>query len=140
MTEADQGHRLVAHPADLRVEAWGATREECIAQAVRAMVKSFAGDSLPEPVQTVEYEVTGGSDADLLAAALDEVIYRLETTGHLPARTEVSATRGGLRLRFGMVDADDLDTIGAVPKAVSLHGLRCAWDGRQWRCSATIDV
>ena len=38
----DRGHRKVLHPADLRIEAWGPTREECIAEAVRGLVGSFA--------------------------------------------------------------------------------------------------
>jgi SHS2 domain-containing protein len=39
---ADRGHRKALHPADLRIEAWGPTREECIAEAVRGLVDSFA--------------------------------------------------------------------------------------------------
>lgn len=36
------GYRLVAHTADVRVEAWASTREECVSQAVKGMVASFA--------------------------------------------------------------------------------------------------
>jgi SHS2 domain-containing protein len=36
------GHRTVPHAADLRIEAWAATREECMAEAVRGLVGSFA--------------------------------------------------------------------------------------------------
>ena len=37
-----RGHRTVPHTADLRVEAWAPTREECLAEAVRGLVDSFA--------------------------------------------------------------------------------------------------
>ncbi len=40
--EADRRHRKALHPADLHIEAWGPTREECIAEAARGMVGSFA--------------------------------------------------------------------------------------------------
>jgi len=40
--EADRRHRKALHPADLHIEAWGPTREECIAEAARGMVDSFA--------------------------------------------------------------------------------------------------
>jgi SHS2 domain-containing protein len=30
------------HTADLRIEAWAPTREECLAEAVRSLVDSFA--------------------------------------------------------------------------------------------------
>ncbi|WAL68476.1 archease [Amycolatopsis cynarae] len=135
-----RGHRTAAHTADLRVEAWGPTREDCIAQAVAGMVESFAGAGLPAPEATAECEVTGEEDTDLLAAALDEVIYRLETTGEIPAATEVSPRPGGLRLRFRTVDAGALPAVGAIPKAVSLHELRCERGPDRWWCSATIDV
>ena len=40
--EADRRHRKALHPADLHIEAWGPTRVDCIAEAVRGMVDSFA--------------------------------------------------------------------------------------------------
>ena len=39
---ADRGHGKPLHRADLRIEAWGPTREECIAEAERGLVDSFA--------------------------------------------------------------------------------------------------
>ncbi|GLY65493.1 archease [Amycolatopsis taiwanensis] len=140
MTGSTSGHRSVAHTADLRVEAWAPTREECVAQAVGAMVESFADAGLPSPSRTVACKVTGSSDGDLLAAVLDEVIYRLETAGEIPVATEVSATPGGLRLRLHMVDADTVVEVGTVPKAVSLHELRCERRPDEWWCSAIVDV
>ncbi len=32
--EADRRHRKVLHPADLHIEAWGPTREECIDEVI----------------------------------------------------------------------------------------------------------
>lgn len=48
------GHRSVPHTGDLRVEAWAPTREECIAEAVRGMVASFA--DLPADASCVARE------------------------------------------------------------------------------------
>jgi SHS2 domain-containing protein len=134
------GHRSVAHTADLRVEAWGPTREECLAQAVAGMVESFLGRRLPPPAETVEWEVPGGSDPDLLAALLDEVIYRAETRGQVPVAVDVAAVPGGLHVRCAMAGTARLEPVGAVPKGVSLHELRCRQDADRWWCSATIDV
>ena len=36
------GHRTVPHTADLRIEAWAVTCEECLAEALRGLVGSFA--------------------------------------------------------------------------------------------------
>jgi SHS2 domain-containing protein len=40
--QAGRGHWTMPHPADLRIEAWGPTREDCLAEAVLGLVDSFA--------------------------------------------------------------------------------------------------
>lgn len=140
MTDQAAGHRSAAHTADLRIEAWAPTREQCVAQAVRGMVESFLGERLPPPSETVEYDVTGSGDADLLARVLDEVIYRWETEGQVPVAVAVTPTPTGLRLRCPVAGTTGLVPVGAVPKAVSLHGLCCEQRADGWWCEATIDV
>ena len=136
------GHRSVPHTADLRIEAWGPTREDCIAEAVRGLVESFADISGITYQHATEHHLGAGSDADLLAAAVEEVIYRLDTDGTIPAAVEVSrAADGGIDLRLRVVDAAAAEIIGAAPKAASLSGLTCALDASgRWLCAVTIDV
>jgi hypothetical protein len=43
--EVRRGHRTVAHTADLRVEAWAPSREQCIAEAVLGTVAAFVDTS-----------------------------------------------------------------------------------------------
>ncbi|WP_307849675.1 archease [Qaidamihabitans albus] len=134
------GHRDAAHTADLRIEAWAPTRERCIAEAVSAMVESFAGGSLPTPNSTIECNVTGSTDENLLVAVLDEAIYRMETTGEIPTSTEILATPEAVRARFSTVEAATVIPTGSIPKAVSLHELRVEPNPDGWSCSVTIDV
>ena len=140
--QRDCGHRSVPHTADLRIEAWGATREDCIAEAVRGLVESFADVGGTGYQQTTERHLTIGSDADLLAAAVEEVIYGLDTGGEIPVAVEVSrAADGGIDLTLRVVDATRVEIIGAAPKAASLSGLACAPDSSgRWSCAVTIDV
>ncbi|MFI6576416.1 archease [Nocardiopsis sp. NPDC050513] len=140
MPRTDAGHRTTAHTADLRVEAWAPTREECVAHAVAAVVESVVGAEPPPATTTVERDLQGATDADLLAAVIDEAVYLLETRGLLPSATEARATPTGLRVRFAMADADTVEAVGAVPKAVSLHQLRCERGPEGWWCSVTVDV
>ena len=130
------------HTADLRIEAWGPTREDCIAEAVRGLVESFADVSGAGCHRTVECHLIAGSDADLLAAAVEEVIYGLDTSGEIPVAVEVVwAVDGGIDLAFRAVDIGMVEIIGAAPKAASLSGLACAPDlSGQWSCAVTIDV
>ncbi len=138
----DCGHRSVPHTADLRIEAWGPTREDCLAEAVRGLVESFADISGATDRYVTEHHLDAGSDADLLAAAVEEVIYHLDTDGTIPAAVEVSqAAGGGVDLTLQVVDAAAAEIVGAVPKAASLSGLTCALDASgRWLCAVTIDV
>jgi SHS2 domain-containing protein len=52
------GHRTVPHTADLRIEAWAATREECLAEAVRGLVGSFAAVAGVQPCRRASRPVT----------------------------------------------------------------------------------
>ena len=136
------GHRGVPHTADLRIEAWADTREECVAEAVRALVNSFAEPAAQSRRRAVKRHVAGETDADLVAAAIEEVIYRLDTRGEIPVAVAARrAADGGIDLTLHLADLDQAEITGAVPKAASLSGLRCGQDetGR-WSCAVTIDV
>jgi SHS2 domain-containing protein len=131
----------VPHTADLRIEAWAPTAELCIAEAVRAMVCSFADLPMAAPTVTREFEVeTGGDAAQQLLTVLDEVIYRMDVDGQIPHAAEIRREHSGVRLTLAMTDAMLATPIGAVPKAVSLHELWFGEDRGVWRCTVAIDV
>ena len=88
-----QGHRAVPHTADLRIEAWAATREECLAEAARGLVDSFAVVAAARPRRTAERRFIAGADEDLLVAVIDEVIYRLDADGEIPVTVDVRPAR-----------------------------------------------
>jgi predicted alpha-1,2-mannosidase len=138
--QGDSGRRALPHTADLRIEAWAPTREQCIAEAVQGVVESFADTSTCAETSTRESHVTGDRDEDLLAWVLDEVIYRMETAGEIPAGVQVSAAEGGVLVGFVMTDVQSARTVGAVPKAVAPHELRLACGPTGWTCSVTLDV
>ncbi|NJP34035.1 archease [Micromonospora sp. HSS6-12] len=137
----ERGHRCVPHTADVRIEAWAPTREACVAEAVTALVDSFTDPGGARPAADREFHTPPADDQDLLVDVLDEVIFRMDTTGELPLRTEVTDDGdGGLRVRWQTVGTDALELIGAVPKAVALHELRFGPDGPGWSCAVTLDV
>ena len=137
-----RGHRALPHTADMRIEAWAATREDCVAEAVRGLVDSFAEIPAGHPGRDAEVVLSAGPDEDLLVAALDEVIYRMDADGELPASAQVHpAAGGGAVLVLNLVPVEAAEIVGAVPKAVSLHGLHCAPAGPgRWTASVTVDV
>jgi SHS2 domain-containing protein len=135
-----QGHRCVPHTADVRIEAWAPSRERCLAEAVRALVDTFADIEGAPPTGTAEFRVETGGDEEALVAVLDEVIYRLDTEGELPLDSEVWTVDGGLAVRWRTTTTDAVELVGAVPKAVSLNELRFAPDDAGWSCAVTLDV
>jgi phage shock protein A len=140
--DAGQGHWTVPHTADLRVEAWGPTREACLAEAVQGLVDSFAVVAAARPRHTAERRFIASSDEDLLIAVVEEVIYRLDADGEIPVASAVRpAPEGGVMLTLPLADVNEAEITGAVPKAASLHDLRCAPDATgRWSCGITIDV
>nr|WP_246331227.1 archease [Saccharopolyspora hordei] len=127
------------HTADIRFQAWGGTREECLEQAARALVAAFADVAEDAPARTSEV-VLGGDDEQVLLAVLDEIVYRLDVEGTVPRDVGVRTTSSGTVLRLSEVDADRVRFTGAAPKAISLHGFSFTHDQRGWRCEITVDV
>ncbi len=133
------------HTADLRIEAWAATREECIAEAVRGLLESFAEVSAVghrRGGHVVERHVTGETDADLVAAAIEEVIYGMDVDGEIPVAVGAHrAADGGVDLIFHVAGLDQVEITGSSPKAASLSGLHCGQEpSGRWTCAVTVDV
>ncbi|MFB8776766.1 archease [Streptomyces broussonetiae] len=137
------GHRALPHTADVRIEAWGASRERCLAEAVVGMVECFADVADVRPSSVERLRPTGPGDAELLAGLLDEVIYRMEVYGQVTvdvAAGHVGGPGGGLEVRLAVAGVSDVEITGAVPKAVSWHELRMGPDPYGWSCAVTIDA
>lgn len=140
------GHRTVPHTADLRIEAWAPTREQCLAEAVRAVTGSFLDTSGAAAVRSHRADLPADSDEVLLEALLDEVLYRLDAAGEAPLDVDLAVSREDgsrprMRALLYMADADSLPQTGAVPKAATRHDrvFRRAADGG-WTCALTLDV
>jgi SHS2 domain-containing protein len=138
--QGTRGHRTVPHTADMRLEAWGPTREACLEEAALGMVAAFADTTGARPHTQVRAELTADTDTGLLTALLDEIVFRLDVYGDVPVGVRVAAVPEGLEARLDMTDRDDVECTGAAPKAVSLSGLRLSATEDGWTCAATVDV
>ncbi|MGW3497316.1 archease [Streptomyces sp. NPDC001020] len=134
------GHRGVPHTADLRVEAWAPTREECLQQVVRAVCESFLDLTGAVGVRRRDVLVRGDTDEDVLMALLEEILYWLDAQGEIPVEMEPVPVADGLRVSLHMAETDSLPLTGAVPKAVTLHELDFRPGPEGWTCAVTLDV
>lgn len=133
------GHRTVAHGGDVRVEAWGANREQCLGEAVLGLVECFADVSAAHADAARRLRFEEGSDDDLLADLLDEVVHRLDAHGEVPVDVEVESAGGELDVRLAVVRLARLPVTGAVPGDVAWHG-RMGPDAYGWSCAVVVDV
>ncbi|WP_369174400.1 archease [Streptomyces sp. R28] len=134
------GHRAVPHTADVRVEAWGVSRERCLVEAALGMVECFADVTAVRPTSMERVRLEQDSDEGLLTALLDEVVFRLDVDGRVPVDLEADPTDGDLDVRLAMVELTDVEITGATPKGVSWHGLHIGPDPYGWSCAVTVDV
>jgi SHS2 domain-containing protein len=130
----------VPRQSEVRIEAWAPSREECVAQAVMAVVESFADTTEAGQTGVVDLPVAAESCEDMLADVLDEVICLLDTVGRLPVDVQVRRLDGGLAVRMRMTDVDRAHVVGALPKGVSLCELRFGRRAAAWSCQATLDL
>ncbi len=128
------------HTADVRIEAWGASRERCLVEAALGMVECFADVTGVRPTSVERVRLTEESDEELLTALLDEVVYRLDVDGRVPVDLEADATAGDLDVRLALAELADVEVTGGTPKGISWHGLHFGPDPYGWSCAVTVDV
>ncbi|MET9154818.1 archease [Streptomyces griseoflavus] len=134
------GHRAVAQEDEVRIDAWASSRENCLAEAVTAVVECFADVSGVRPTGAGRIRLDAASDDDLLAALLDEILYRLEEYGQVPVDVEADATEGGLDVRLAVAALSDVPRTGAAPTTVTWQDLRIGPGPYGWTCAVTIDA
>ena len=134
------GHRAVPHTADVRIEAWGASRERCLVEAALGMVECFADVTAVRPTSMERVRLAENSDEELLTALLDEVVFRLDVDGRVPVDLEADTTDGDLDVRLALAELGEVEVTGATPKGVSWHGLHIGPDSYGWSCAVTVDV
>ena len=137
--------RPLDHTADLGYDIVASTRAEIYAEAARAFVQSVTD---PEQVRSVtrdEVRVEAADDELLLVEWLDELLYRFDTQGWLPAEVDVDVEDGNavvvLVARMSGEPFDPSRHELRVPiKAVTLHGLAVRHDGAVWRARIIFDI
>jgi SHS2 domain-containing protein len=140
------GFRYRPHTADEILEAWGETEEECLSQLATGFVAGFAQPAQQSPeAAPVGFAIelgTSASPADRAVALLEEIIFMCETQGQVPVKTEVTrASDSEIEGTFYVLDVEDVEEVGAVPKAVSYSGLEVIRDQEgKWKATVTIDV
>jgi protein archease len=137
-----RGHRAASHTADVIIEAWGGTALECLEEAARALVETFADVSNVAATDTVPVMFDlAPDDEEALVAVLEEIVYLIDAREAVPVDLALEATEdGGVAGYFETAPASTVPLGGAAPKGVSRSELELGHDQGRWRCRAGIDV
>jgi SHS2 domain-containing protein len=139
------GYAVFEHTADIGIEAWGASREEALAQAGRALFAVIAEPEGVEPRQTYQVRVEvapGSADSELLVEWLNELIFLFETRHCLLADFDVRLD--GERRLVARVAGEPYDpgrhALHCGVKAATYHGAALQQVDGTWRARAILDL
>lgn len=133
----ERGHRLVPHTADIIIEAWAPNRIGCLEEVCVGLVRSFAEQTEGNSDSEGNISVRVEDVADLL----EEVLFRMDAEGVLPAEVVCDPGVGGSAVcHLRLLPLDAFAIVGAVPKAVSRSGLVFEERPGGWHCRVLIDV
>lgn len=133
----------MAHTADMIIEAWAPDRETCLAELVAALTDVYAEASPGARALEVRVDVSGFDDADLVLALLEECLYLLDARAQVALGADLSPAEGrplAVRGKLRVVSADEVEVIGAIPKAIAEPDLRHRPETGLWEASVIVDV
>ena len=139
---ARAGFRLLAHTADIGLEATASTREELFiaaAEGVRALV---FGASPAAPVIRLEVHLEAADCAALLVTWLNEILCLSEMTRLVPASFEILELTGEKLTAVMTGEPFDADrhTVERTAKAVTYHRLVVEERKSGWYARVYIDL
>lgn len=138
---APRGHRALAHTADVRIEAWGTSRAECLEESVAALAELYVDVPAGAPTTAIPVSLSAGSHDDLLVALLEYAATEADLGGGVVVAAELrDDDEGGVTGSLVTVPAEVVEVCGAVPKGVSRSGSVLGPAETGWRCQALIDV
>lgn len=133
------GHRSVPHTA--RFEAWAPNRDQCLAEAVLALVEGFADTTFATVTAETQIWIEPTDDDDQLARLLDEIIHRLDSDAVLPVDVEITEPQGGcLDVRLAVAPLRDIHLTGPLPKGILLSEVSMRRVGGQWFATFAVAV
>jgi SHS2 domain-containing protein len=134
------GHRVRPYPAGVLISAWAPTAEDCLAEAVRAVLGCFADVHRAVPSRLLAFACDPAPAPDLLLDVLGEVISLIEAY-QVPVQVAVASTGdGGLVGEFGVVDRSALTPVGPAPRSVRTQELFFERQDGAWRCQVAVEV
>jgi len=134
--------RLLAHTADMGIEATGDSRAEVFVAAARGLRNMIFGDVPVTPRQSAPVSLAGGNIDELLVTWLGEILYLFEVRGLVPAEFVIGEiTETSLH---GEVRGEPFDPkrhpVEREVKAITYHQLYVEQKAQGWRARVYVDL
>lgn len=78
-------YKLIAHTADMGIEASGETYARVIEESTKGLIKMIYGDVSADPVDQYNIVIHAADPVELLVSTLNEIVYQIETKNLVPA-------------------------------------------------------
>jgi SHS2 domain-containing protein len=141
VSDTRRGHRSLPHTADVILEAWGPDLAACCEEAVAALAAVYVEPTSAPEVARAHLHIRPADAESCVLAALEEVIFTLDTASAVPIAAEVRrAADGGLDMALVLADRETVEPTGSVPKAISRSGLTVEGSAAGVRCRVLVDV
>ena len=133
------------HTADLALEVEAASLPELFAEALRGLTDCVTDVAGIEPRHRRRLKASAAALDLLLAAFLDEALYRFEAGGELYSGARVALRRGAAGHELAAeVLGERLDPerhpVKTAIKGVTLHGLAVERRAEGWRARVVLDI
>lgn len=134
-----QTFRVLDHDADIRIEAFGASREELFRNAATGMLSLLTDLARVRPVMEKMVSVNG--NGELLVNFLNELLFIWDVERFIPVEVMVDLAPNGVNARLKGENFDeDRHSIQLEMKAVTYHGFSMAEENGMFRATFVIDV
>jgi SHS2 domain-containing protein len=130
-------YRFVEHTGEVELELEAPTKAGLFEAATEALAELLRADAVADEPETADLSVSADDDGALLAAWLDELVFRAETEGLVPVGVE------RLTVRPGAAEGHVTVVRGEPPhlvKGATYHRLAVEQLEDRWRARVVLDV
>lgn len=139
-------YKILEHPADIRVQAFGKTKEELFLNALKGMVEVL-GPKIKDKKQKIKNKISVKSmDLNaLLVDFLSEVLYLTQINKRIYNDIKFfkfispSNSSGRAELK-GELFGNNVESFGEDIKAVTYHGLKIEKQNNQYQATILFDI
>lgn len=97
--KATPGFRVIAHPSDVGLEAWGRNLAEALEQAAGGLFSLMTDLKAVRVAETKKIETAGADSQELVVNWLNELIFLFDTQHWIPKKFSVKISPAGKSLK-----------------------------------------